>query len=220
MAGASLVGVPLDRNPFARRLLVAYGLCWGWLAIAPVDRGTWLLENLLVFALAGLFAATHRRFMLSNLSIALIVAFLGLHAVGSHYTYSAVPAGDWARDTFGWSRNHYDRLVHFAFGLLWAYPLRELTLRRLHVHGLASAALPVALVVALSGVYEIIEWGAARASSPEVGIAYVGAQGDVWDGQKDMALATIGAVIAMAIAEAHRRATGHEACHRRRGRTS
>jgi putative membrane protein len=204
------VGIPIAHNPLLQAMLAIYLLVWGLLAIAPVDRETWLLENILVFAVFGLLAATHRRFVFSNLSYASIALFLLLHAVGSHYTYSTVPAGDWLRDTFGHSRNHYDRFVHLAFGLLLAYPMREITLRRVHAHRIWSFVLPILFVVSLSSFYEILEWAAARVTSPEVGMAYVGAQGDVWDGQKDMLLALFGAVVAMISTAFYRRAAGHE----------
>jgi putative membrane protein len=179
-------------------------------AWAPVDRSTWLLENLLVFGLAGLLALTHHRFVFSNLSYALVALFLLLHVLGSHYTYSAVPPGDWVRDALGLSRNHYDRFVHFAFGALCAYPMREITLRRIHVHGTWSYVVPVLLVLSMSASYEMIEWGAARLVDPDVGVAYVGAQGDVWDGQKDMALALLGAALCMALTAVRRGFSGRE----------
>jgi len=204
------VGVPLRDNRFLQALLFAYAVCWGILAIAPVSRETWLLENLLVFGLIGLLAATHRRFVFSNLSYALIFAFLALHAVGAHYTYSAVPAGHWLQEAFGFTRNPYDRAVHFAFGLLLGYPLRELTLRVAHVHGAWSFVVPVLAILGLSSSYEIIESWAARIADPELGISFVGAQGDIWDGQKDMTLALVGALVALTAGAWRRRQSGHE----------
>jgi putative membrane protein len=207
---AGFVGVSVERNPQLQAMLAVYGVAWGLLAISPVDRDTWLLENYLVFAVVGLLVASHRRFVFSNLSYASLGLFLLLHAVGSHYTYSLVPIGEWLRDSFDLSRNHYDRFVHFAFGLLFAYPMREITLRRIHAHRLWSFVVPVLFIVSASSLYEIIEWAAARATSPDVGMAYVGAQGDVWDGQKDMLLAFVGAVVAMLMTALYRRVAGHE----------
>jgi putative membrane protein len=204
------VGVPWAVNRFLQLLVGAYGVLWVWAAIRPVDRGTWLLENLLVFVVLGLLAATHRRFVFSNLSYGLIFAFLALHTVGTHYTYSAVPAGFWVRDALALERNHYDRFVHLAFGLLLAYPLREVALRAAHVHRGWSWVAPVLAILALSSGYEILESWAALVVDPEIGLAFVGAQGDLWDGQKDMALALAGALLAMAIAAGVRRARGHE----------
>jgi putative membrane protein len=193
-----------------RFLVAAYLAFWAAMAIAPLDRQTWLLENVLVLGIALVLASIHGRFRFSNLSVVLIVAFLALHAVGSHYTYSAVPAGFWLRDALELSRNHYDRFVHLAFGVLLAYPLRELTLRVVHAHRVWSYVVPCLAVLALSSSYEIIESWAARVVNPEIGVAFVGAQGDVWDGQKDMSLALAGAAFAMAVTAGARRATGHE----------
>jgi putative membrane protein len=189
---------------------LVYGAVWLWAAIAPWDRPTWLVENLLVLAAVALLAATHRRFVFSNLSYLLIAVFLSLHAVGSHFTYSAVPAGAWAQQALGLERNHYDRVVHLAFGLLLAYPFREIVLRVVHVRRVWSYVIPVLAVLALSSGYEILESWAAQAVNPDVGIAFVGAQGDIWDGQKDMALALGGALFAMLLCARLRRRSGRE----------
>ena len=211
VAASRHVGIPLGSNPPVQRMIAVYALVWLAAGIAPWDRSAWLLENVLVVLLAGAFAATHRRFVFSKLSSGLIVAFLMLHVIGSHYTYSLVPAGEWVRDTAGLARNPYDRFVHFAFGLLFGYPLREITLRVTHVHGGWSYALPVLTVLALSSFYEILESWAARIVDPAVGIMFIGAQGDIWDGQKDMTLAMLGAILAMMAAAVWRRRCGHEA---------
>jgi putative membrane protein len=209
------VGATYRGDAPLRWMLFVYTAFFAAAAVVPLDRQTWLLENGLVFAVAALMAATHRRFSLSVVSYAMLFVFFMLHAVGSHYTYSLVPAGDWVRDAFGLERNHYDRLVHFAFGLLFAYPLRELCLRLAHLHRIFSYLGPPLVVLALSSVYEIIESWAAQLADPAVGMAYVGAQGDVWDGQKDMTLALLGAVIAMVATAVYRRWTGHEPYLRR-----
>jgi putative membrane protein len=204
------VGTPFARNRFLWGLCAVYLVCWSVAAAFPVDRQTWLLENLPVFGLLGVLILTHRRFVFSNLSYALIFVFLILHAVGAHYTYSAVPLGDWLRDPLGLARNHYDRVVHFAFGFLLAYPMREMALRRVHAHRIWSFVLPVLATLSLSSSYEIVEWWAARAVDPDIGMAYVGAQGDVWDGQKDMALALAGSIAAMLITGLYRQRVGRE----------
>jgi putative membrane protein len=204
------VGKSLPRNPYLRWLIVIYAAVWIALAIAPHDREAWALENMLVVVLVGVLALTHRRLVFSNLSYTLIFVFLLFHVVGSHYTYSAVPVGDWARDTFGLRRNHYDRFVHFAFGVLMTYPLREITLRRVHPYRAWSYVIPVLAVLSLSSLYEILEALAAMLTDPELGIAFVGAQGDVWDHQMDMALAFTGAVLSMSISAAFHRRWGRE----------
>ena len=201
---------PLPGNRFLRGLLWVYAVVFAVAAIGPHSRGDWLLENLLVFAFFGVLAATHRRFVFSNFSSLLIFVFLVLHAWGAHHTYSLTPLGFWLQDAFGLSRNHYDRIVHFAFGLLFAYPLHELARRTLHLRDGWSYAVPALATLALSSSYEIVEWWAARLVNPELGTAFLGTQGDEWDAQKDMALALLGAGIALVATALYRRRTGRE----------
>lgn len=173
----------------------------------PAD---WWLENLVVFAAAGAVALAWRRFVFSNLSLALLAAFGALHAYGAHYTYSETPFGDALRDALGLARNPYDRLVHFAFGLLVTYPLRELALRVLHARGAWRWLLPLAGALAISASYELLESWAARLAAPELGTAFLGTQGDEWDAQKDMGAALAGALCALAVTAATRRGLGRE----------
>lgn len=188
-------------------LSVLYVTLWIVLAIDPHDRSDWALENALVVLAAIALLVSYKRLLLSRVSYTLIFVFLCLHAVGSHYTYSLVPydqafeavTGHSFNALLGWDRNHYDRFVHLAYGLLLAYPIRELFLRIADVRGFWGYFLPVVLTMAASMFYELIEWTAAEVFGGELGIAFVGAQGDVWDAQKDMWLATLGALIAMGI---------------------
>jgi putative membrane protein len=197
-------------NRFLRALAAAYLGVWLATAIAPLDRGDWLLENLLVFAAAAVLVATHRAFVFSNFSYALIAAFLALHALGAHYTYSLTPFGDWIAARLGLARNPYDRMVHFAFGLLLAYPLHELARRGLHLRGAWSFVVPGIAIVSLSSAYEIVESWTARLVDPALGQAFLGAQGDPWDAQKDMTLALSGAAIALAATALYCARTGRE----------
>jgi putative membrane protein len=173
----------------------------------PAD---WWLENGVVFAAAAGVALAWRRFVFSNLSLALLAAFGALHAYGAHYTYSETPFGDVLREAFGLERNPYDRLVHFAFGLLLTYPLRELALRVLHARGAWSWLLPLGGALALSASYELVESWAARIAAPELGTAFLGTQGDEWDAQKDMGAALAGALCALVATAAARRWLGRE----------
>jgi putative membrane protein len=135
-----------------------------------------------------------------------------LHTIGSHYTYSEVPLGEWLRQLFGLARNHYDRVVHFSFGLLMLRPLRELVVRRPERLGrVATAWLSVAQVLACSALYELIEWGVAAVADPAAGTAYLGTQGDEWDAQKDVACAGLGALVGVAVDAWTARAGGHGA---------
>ncbi len=162
-----------------------------FLAWAPHDRGDWLLENL-ISAPAALFLVLGReRHRLSYGVVLALLLFLALHEVGSHFTYSHVPYASWVPWLEG-DRNHYDRLVHFAFGLLVAPAAWQLLGRVLRGRTWLRASLAVSIVVSCSTFYELLEWGAASVVDPELGIAFVGAQGDIWDAQKDTALALLG----------------------------
>lgn len=193
---------PGDQDAPPRRLALGlalwYAAVWVWGAIDPNDRQDWLLENLLaIAAVAGLWL-TRRRFAFSSASYVLITAFLTLHAIGAHYTYAEVPFGFWLKDWLGLSRNPFDRLVHFGFGALLVYPLREIHVRLAGVQGFWSYYFPASSILALSGLFEIIEAIVAILVSPELGTLYLGTQGDEWDAQKDMAAAFTGAVLTMA----------------------
>jgi len=196
------------RLPYAAVVSVLGGLFlveFVLLAIDPVDRPTWALENMLVLALGLVLVGTYRHFRFSRISYTMIFLLLALHEIGCHYTYSLVPYdaffegvfGVKLNQLFGWERNHYDRFLHLAYGLLFAYPIREVFLRVADVTGFWGYALPLAVTMSTSMVYELIEWGAAAIFGGDLGVAYLGTQGDVWDAQKDMALASLGALLAM-----------------------
>mgnify|MGYP001768608151 CR=1 FL=1 len=178
-------------------LVLAFVAVWTWAAIHPVYPHDWLLENYLVFIFLPVILISGRYFKLSDSSYTLITLFMILHVIGSHYTYAEVPFGDTLKNWLGADRNMYDRLVHFSFGFLLAYPMREVFLRISRVKGFWGFYLPLDLTLSFSALYEIIEWWVARKVDPAAGIAFLGAQGDIWDAQKDMALAGLGALIAM-----------------------
>lgn len=178
---------------------------WLVLAIRPWHRDVWLMENALVILGVIALASFHRRLLFSRVSYTLIFLFLCLHLVGAHYSYSEVPYDAWCEwltgrslnDLFGWERNHFDRVVHFSYGLLLAYPVREVFLRVANVRGFWGYFLPLDLTMSSSMIFELLEWVAAVSFGGGLGSDYVGSQGDEWDAHKDMALATLGATIAM-----------------------
>ena len=178
--------------------LVAFAVVWTALAIAPRFRADWLLENYPTFLAVPAVLIGYRRFRFSNRAYVQGTVFLVLHTIGSHYTYSEVPLGDAIRDAFGLARNHYDRLVHFAFGLLLLRPVRELGFRRgaREPGALATLYFSVAGVALWSAVYEIVEWLTAQVVDPAAGTAFLGTQGDPWDAEKDMTCALVGALVA------------------------
>jgi putative membrane protein len=188
------------------------------LAIAPVSRSAWLLENALSIGAVTALALTYRRFRFSRVSYLMIFVFLTFHEIGAHYTYSLVPYDDFSRRwlsfsldaALGFERNMYDRWVHFAYGLLLAYPIREIFLRIVDVRGFWGYFLPLDLTMSTSMIYELLEWAAAVVFGGDLGTAYLGTQGDVWDAHKDMALASFGAVCAMAVTLAINRGLGRD----------
>jgi putative membrane protein len=197
----------ISRERYLVGLAALYGLWWLALAIRPLDRAGWLLENALTVVAVASLAALYRRLPFSRVSYSLIFAFLCLHAVGAHYTYSEVPYDRWCarltgrgfNELAGWERNHFDRVVHFAYGLLLAYPVREVFLRVADARGFWGYFLPLDLTMSTSMLYELIEWGAAGLFGGDLGQAYLGTQGDEWDAHADMALASLGALVAMVI---------------------
>ncbi len=172
---------------------------WIWAAINPIYPDGWLLENLLVFIFVPIVLISGWYFRLSNVSYTLITIFMCLHVIGSHYTYAEVPFGYTLQNWFNSDRNLYDRLVHFSFGFLLAYPVREIFMRISKAKGFWSFWFPIELTFAFSAIYEVIEWLTTLSVDPSAGLAFLGAQGDIWDAQKDMVLAGIGSVIAMIV---------------------
>jgi putative membrane protein len=178
-------------------LLFGVAIVFIWSGIRPFDRLTWWLEVLP--ALGGLIVlvATYRRFRFTTLCYTLIALHICLLCVGGHYTYARVPLFDWLRDVFGWHRNHYDRLGHFAQGLVPAMFAREVFIR-LNVIAKRGwlSFLVVCVCLAISAFYELIEWWTALASG-DAAVSFLATQGDVWDTQEDMFLALIGAICAL-----------------------
>jgi len=179
-------------------LLLAFGAIWTALAIAPSYRQDWLLENVLVFVAVPLLAATSRTLRFSNRAYTCMFVFFVLHAVGAHYTYSEVPWREWlhlqdaAAGPGPANRNNYDRFVHFSYGLLMFPAVWELFAARASPQRIWRYVMPVSFLMSHAVVYELIEWGAAELFGGDLGVAYLGTQGDVWDAQKDMGLAVTG----------------------------
>lgn len=184
-------------KPYHYFLLISFVIVWIWAAINPLFPHDWLLENYLVFISVPLILLSARYFKLSDTSYGLITLFMILHVIGSHYTYAEVPFGDTLQTWFDAERNMYDRLVHFAFGFLLAYPIHEVFLKIARAKGFWSYFFPFDVTLSFSALYEVIEWIAALNVDPAAGIAFLGSQGDVWDAQKDMGLAGLGALLAM-----------------------
>jgi len=183
---------------FVAVLAIICALVWIITAIHPVDRQAWVLENILVVIFIAALAFTHRRLQLSNSSYLFIVLFLLLHMVGAHYTYAKMPLGLWAKDFFGFSRNHFDRVAHFGFGFVLAFPVRELLLRFSGIRRGWSFWIAAGVILAVSGFFEILESIVAEIVAPGKGVDWLGGQGDEWDAQNDMLSAFLGALAMMA----------------------
>ena len=193
-------------NAILKTLIAAYTLVWVITAVNPSYRTDWMLENLLVVLFLPVLFFTYRLFPLSDLSYILITLFMMLHAVGAHYTYAEVPFGFWLQETFPLSRNHFDRIVHFSFGLLMAYPIREVFLRIVNIRGFWAYYFPLDVTLSFSALYEIIEMIVAKVVSPQAGDAYLGTQGDPFDSDMDMTSAFAGAIICMTLTAVLRKA--------------
>jgi putative membrane protein len=186
-------------------LLLLFVLWFATLGLSVHDRGTWLLENTLVFVAVPILVRTYRSFRFSNgVYLGLFVLFC-LHEIGAHYTYSLVPYDAWLRDAFGFDlttrlgfeRNHYDRLVHFLYGLLVTPALWQIFEHFAPARGAWRWLLPATAMFGHSTIYELMEFAAAVVFGGDLGTAYLGTQGDVWDAQKDMTLACLGTVLAL-----------------------
>jgi len=192
---------------FPHLLLALYAVEFAVLAVAPYDRAVWYIENgPIVAVVAALIVLWARGVRFSNLAYALMGVLVFLHTVGGHYTFERVPF-DWFASLFGFERNMYDRIAHFSVGL-YAFAIAEwLERSRAVTRRFLAFVVPVAAIGFVAAFYEIVEWlYAAYAGNPEAGAAFLGSQGDVWDAQKDMALDVLGAIAAVALYGALRRA--------------
>lgn len=177
-------------------LLLLVAIVFAWSAVGPHDYFTWFLEVAPVIIGAMILIPTYKRFTLTDLLYVLLAIHAVILMVGGHYTYAEVPLGDWVKELLGLNRNHYDRLGHLAQGFVPAILAREVLLRNRVVRGKAWLfVIVVSICLAFSAMYELIEWSVA-AITGAAAEAFLGTQGDVWDSQKDMALAFIGAILA------------------------
>jgi len=184
--------------PKSHKLVYAiYVLVWIIMAINPKYPQDWLLENVLVFLFFPFVVWMDKRHKYSLLSITLLLIFASLHSLGSHYTYAEMEHFDGITQFFGFERNHFDRLVHFLFGLLVFRILFEMI-----TPGISTVKTALlftfTMIISISALYEIIEWFAVIIFHPGLGTAFLGTQGDIWDAQQDTLVATIGALINMA----------------------
>lgn len=188
---------------FALLMAVFFASC-----IAPPYREFLLMQHVPTVLGGLLLVFMASRYEISRLSFSSITLFLCLHSLGARYLYSYVPYDEWSQQlfgisinkTFGFERNHYDRLVHFSYGLLIAVPIQEFERRYLHLPDAVASLLAVECILATSAAYELVEWFVAIIFTPTWAEQFLGHQGDPFDAHKDMALATVGAIISVSLA--------------------
>ncbi len=196
---------PFQKNYWLWIFITVFTGIWISTLVGTTDMNNWLLENTLVFLFLAFLLFTYRKYKFSDLSYLLVCVYLCLHVYGSKYTYAENPFGYWLKEVFHTERNHYDRIVHFSFGFLLAYPMRELFLKWIGYPKLVSWILPIEITLSISAFYELIEWAVADVFFKAQGDAYLGTQGDIWDAQKDIFLAFSGAILATTIVSAVKR---------------
>jgi putative membrane protein len=185
-----------DQRMTNRVLLILFFAVFVWSLIHPHDYFTWILEVFPAIIGIALVLALHKRFPLTPLVLSLLTLHAIILMVGGHYTYAEVPLGFWMKEMFHFTRNHYDRIGHFAQGFVPAMVAREVLIRRdvVRTRGWRYFII-VSICLAISAAYELLEWRVSVASG-SAGDAFLGTQGDVWDTQEDMATALVGAFIA------------------------
>jgi putative membrane protein len=183
-------------HTYFRTLLIVYVILFGVLAINPVDRMTWLVENVTVWIIVGILLVLYARGVhFSNRAYVLMFVLIYLHTIGGHWTFAQVPFG-FITDLFDFERNHFDRIAHFSVGL-YAFAIAEwMYVKKLTTNTFLLWTYPVFAIATVAMGYELIEWIYAALAAPEAGVAYLGSQGDIWDAQKDMLADTLGALSA------------------------
>ena len=177
--------------------LLSFAALLAWSAVRPYDYFTWLLEIFPALIALAILVATHRRFPLTTLLYCLIWIHAVILLIGGHYTYAREPIFNWIRDAFHLSRNYYDRVGHFAQGLVPAIVAREILLRKRVVRGRGwQFFIIVCICLAISALYELFEWRTAVAEGTRA-TDFLGTQGDVWDTQEDMATCLVGSIVAL-----------------------
>jgi len=184
-------------NHLLKIYLAIFFVCWAMTFINTPDRKNWFTENTLTAIFICSMVFTYKKFKFSDLSYTLFFVYILLHIYGAEYTYAENPFGYWLKDAMQLNRNYYDRIVHFSFGFMLAYPMRDYFKNYMQWPDWVCWVLPVEITMSFSAAYELIEWLVADVFYPEEGVAYLGSQGDIWDAQKDMGIAFAGAILCM-----------------------
>lgn len=188
--------IPFRQNRPLQIMIIGFVVIWILLAFRPVDRKDWLLENGVLVLFIGALAILYRKFRFSNFSYLLILIFFTLHAVGAHYAYQNTPIDVWAKQIFHAKRGIYDRIVHLSFGLLIAYPIREVARRVMKLKNFWTYPVAFFVILGSSAFFEIAEMWVVQLADPKLAAQYLGLQGDPFDTQKDMTMTLVGVLLA------------------------
>lgn len=192
--------IPFKQNRLLQIIIAVFVVFWIIMAIKPSDWKIWAVENALLIAFILVLAIVYRKFPLSNLSYLLIAFFLAMHAFAAHYTYQNTPVDEWLKQALHIKRGFYDRIVHFAFGLLVAFPVREAVQYFLKLRGKWPPYLVTfTFIMTASALYELLEMWSAYLFNRKMAAQYIGLEGDPFDAQKDMTMTLIGALLAVVI---------------------
>jgi len=191
--------VTFKKNKLLWLLLFSFFCIWTNSLIGTTDINNWIIENTLTVLFLFFIFFSYKKYQFSDLSYLLMCIYLCMHVYGSKYTYAENHFGYWLKAYTHSSRNYYDRIVHFSFGFLLAYPMRELFLKWLKYPKIVAWVLPIEITLSISALYELIEWAVADVFFKSQGDAYLGTQGDIWDAQKDIFMAFLGAILATTI---------------------
>ncbi|MCX6140825.1 MAG: DUF2238 domain-containing protein [Candidatus Kapabacteria bacterium] len=183
--------------PLMGLYVITFLVSWLYTFIFTSDTSNWIIENILTVGFIALLVLGRRRFAFSDLSYALAFVYIMLHIFGAQHTYAETPIGYWIKEALGLERNPYDRIVHFSFGFLLAYPMRDYFRNKMQWPNWVCWVLPIEITLSFSGMYELVEYGVADIFFPKLGTNYLGTQGDPWDAQKDMSMAFGGAILSM-----------------------
>ena len=177
-----------------RIIYLLYLVVWIIAAIDPKYPEDWLLENVLVFTMVPLVIWLDIKYSFSFISMLFLLIFASAHSLGSHYTYAEMEYFNVITQWFGAERNHYDRLVHFLSGLLLFHPIYEMSMTVIPKVKIALL-FTLSIIISIATLYELLEWVAVLVFNPELGMAFLGVQGDVWDAHKDTLLAIMGGLV-------------------------
>ena len=189
--------IAFKHNSLLKILLLLFLCCWVKTFLSTPNRANWFTENTLTILFLISLWVSHKKFNFSDLSYTMMTIYLLLHIYGAEYTYAENPFGYWLKDLLHTNRNYYDRIVHFSFGFLLTYPMRDYFKNHFDWPNWVCWTLPCEITLSFSAMYELIEWMVADIFFPSEGDAYLGTQGDIWDSQKDMGIAFVGAITGM-----------------------